>query len=115
MNLDGSPVIPMTTNVINEPLVTLRWSSVRYFVQLDSSDSTGVRSGPGPWWLGLVSLRKKVREIRKSLPPVYITIISYHPSDIRHSTFDIWHQILSILALAWQQCQSIANYLHHSC
>ncbi len=47
-------------------------------------------------WLGTrLSIRCRVRKNR--LPPVYITIISWH-TYIRHLTSDI----LSILALAWQ-------------
>ena len=91
MNPDGSPAIPMTTNVnksggyleviVSEvvQLVLTQQVLVRVPVRDDSVSSRYRKK-----------IRSRVREIRKSLPPVYITIISDTlPLDIRHSTFNI--------------------------
>ncbi len=78
---------------LNKLLVTLRWSSKVIVSEFQlCADSTGVdsvdRSGPGPWWLRLVTRI-----------PVYITVISWHTLPLtswhtytRHPTYDLyWH------------------------
>ncbi len=72
MNPDGSPVIPMTTNVIK--LVVYLDVIVSEVVQLDSSDRL-IGSVMTPARL-VSEAGSRVREIRKRLPPVYITVIS---------------------------------------
>jgi hypothetical protein len=72
-------MIPMTTNVNKSG------GYLEVIVSEVMSFGWQVWSGPGPWWLRLVSFRKKIRYSDSSryypvscpenrLPPVYITV-----------------------------------------